>query len=244
MPREPDRKRPCPCGSGRSYFACCRPKERARAEAAEAARAACRRVDGALDALLPVVQESYAIACGPGCNACCPSFIRTLPAEAAAIAEWLADDAHAPVRERFLSRLPEWRARVGDEVGVIDRIAAAHGGAPRPDDDDAPTYAEAMGAYFARDAMCPFNDERGWCSIYEVRPLPCRVTLVVDSAEFCKRGAPHGPKVVRPRSLQDAIQAARAGIARAPRPDGATSERVLPEAVAEALARRGFPTGG
>jgi Fe-S-cluster containining protein len=113
------------------------------------------------------------IACARGCNACCTTPVVVGEHEAIAVARWLRQPDHAPIRERFLARYPAWRAALG---ALIEEVAQA------PDED----AREARGvAYRARAAMCPFNDA-GDCSIYPVRPSLCRKAHALGTDAACR----------------------------------------------------------
>jgi hypothetical protein len=225
---------PCRCGSGRKYKVCCYTRDRQREVRLEAARAAEEKLDAALSVVLPIVaEEGLAVACRAGCNACCASFIRTTPAEATRIATWLVDPAHAAVRARFEERFPVWRAALGPEVAAAEAVLARHAktGRPATGTPDAERFAAAVLAHHRRELMCPFNDEAGCCSIYPVRPVPCRVNNVVGSAEYCHPDRGRGPSVVTHPQLREAVSTA----ARLLRGAVIAPERILPLAVAARL---------
>ena len=232
---EPDRRAPCPCGSGRRYKSCCFPKDRARAGLVDSARVAHAELDEATRVALPLAEAGgHKIACAVGCNACCTSAIRCTPAEARAIAAWLGDDERAAVRAAFIERLGGWRTRVGDDGRALDALldnGVPKGGA------ELERFTVAVRTYRAREVLCPFPDAHGACTIYPVRPLPCRATHAVDTAEFCRHDAAHGPSVVRHPRMAAAIDAGQRGMRAAAERAGLDArERLLPEAVAALLA--------
>src|SRR5439155_14030170 len=100
---------------------------------------------------------------------------------------------------------------------------------PPPSGADHDRFVAAVRAYQSRGALCPFNAPDGRCAIYEVRPIACRATNVVDTSEYCAPGRGRGPTVVRHPELQAAIAAAKQTFRN-------HAERALPNAVAAALA--------
>jgi Fe-S-cluster containining protein len=113
------------------------------------------------------------IACREGCNACCQQPVRVFLPEAIRIAEWLKLPENATVKQAFLEAYPAWRERVGDG---FDRIAAC-----KTDDERLAAHLEQ----WQKRVMCAFNRE-GSCTIYPVRPLPCRSAHALDSDERCR----------------------------------------------------------
>ena len=235
----PDRKAPCPCGSGRRYKSCCYARDRGRALALDAARDGAAAVDEVLRVFLPLVESrgEHRIACGEGCSACCANFVRCSVPEAMAVAAWLGDPAQAEVRARFAEKLPAWRARAGAaEVAALEAHLDAHGDGVRAGAawDE---YQALTVAYARKGNLCPFN-ERGRCEMYPVRPLICRSVYVLDTADHCVPDrAP--PKIVSHPALESAFRAAtQACASAAARLGRSPAPRAIPEAVAAALADR------
>ncbi|MCU1276844.1 MAG: hypothetical protein JWM53_390 [bacterium] len=232
----PQRKAPCPCGSGRLYKSCCYARDRGRELATQAARDGAAAVDEVLRVFLPLVESrgEHRIACGEGCSACCANFVRCSAPEAIVVADWLTEPAQAEVRARFVAKLPTWRERGGDERAQLEAQLDAHGGGERAgaawDEYQARTVAWAR-----KGNMCPFN-ERGRCEIYPVRPLICRSVYVLDTADNCLPDrAP--PQIVSHPALETAYREATHACAEAGARLGATSAaRAIPDAVAAALA--------
>lgn len=123
-----------------------------------------------------------AVACHPGCAACCSINVRTLPVEGAAVAAYL----------RAALGPEEARARAEALLAFHERV--------RWLEDE-----ERLRARLA----CPFLDARHACAIHPVRPLACRSVSSLD-AEDCRRAlaeraAEDGPGLVRMDLLQRAL---------------------------------------
>jgi hypothetical protein len=216
-----ERKAPCPCGSGRRYKNCCWARDRAREAPREAARAAHRRVDDVLTVLLPLVESrgEHKIACGPGCSACCNSFVRCSRSQALLVADWLKQPENAPVLRRFTDKLGAWRERAGALAAELDALL--------DENRDWERYDRLALEYGLRGNMCPLNDE-GRCEIYPVRPTICRSVHVLETAEYCTPGRGQKPKVLTHPELEAAVRDANA--------DAERPLRAIPESIAWALA--------
>jgi Fe-S-cluster containining protein len=235
----PDRKAPCPCGSGKKYKSCCYARDRGRAEARRTAREGLALVDGVLKVFLPLVESrgEHEIACRAGCNACCNNFVRCSIPEALLVADWLVEPAQAAVLARFRDKLPAWRARGGDDVARLERLLAEHGGGA-VDGKPFREYDRIGTGYALKGNLCPFNDQ-GCCEIYPVRPTLCRAVHVLDTAEYCTPGRGGQPRVVSAPPLEDAVRTATQSFSRAAVELGlGAAERALPESVAWALDHR------
>jgi Fe-S-cluster containining protein len=232
-----DRKALCGCGSGKRYGRCCYPRDRARAVGRESGRAGYQLVDGVLKVFVPLVESrgEHKIACTTGCNACCNSFVRARVPEALVIADWLREPDHAETLARFREKLPSWRERAGDAPAEMEALLARHDGAPREPGPDLDRFNELGVEYALRKNLCPFNHD-GACEIYPVRPILCRVTYVLDTAEYCTPRRGGVPKVVSHPRLEEAAHEATRQFARtAERMGHSPRERALPEMVAWAL---------
>jgi Fe-S-cluster containining protein len=230
-----DRKAPCPCGSGRRYKSCCWAKDRAREAPRQAARAGLARVDGVLKVFLPLIESrgEHKIACGPGCNACCNSFVRCSLPEALLVADWLQLPENAAVLQRFRDKLPSWRENGGEIGREIAQFLASHGGSPA-EGGEWERFRQLGIEYAKRGNLCPLNRD-GNCEIYPVRPTICRSVHVLDTAENCTPGRGE-PKVVSHPMLEEAMREATGEFAAAAAAlTGDSRERALPEAIAWAL---------
>lgn len=119
------------------------------------------------------------IACGPGCDACCHHIPGIHTGEAITIARWLARPEHDAIRDAFLVRFEDWRARLGD---LVDRWTAASAAG------DLEAGMAAARETRTRRVPCAFLDA-GRCSIYEVRPIVCREHHAVGTPDACQPGA-------------------------------------------------------
>lgn len=129
------------------------------------------------DATLPAVAQAMGrqIACTQGCAYCCESLILISKSEAMMVAEELEKPENASVLKRFEERLESWRRRAGSlpERGAE---ALARG--------DLGRYMRIMRTHGAKRIMCPLNED-GLCTVYQVRPLPCRQSWAVDTPDRC-----------------------------------------------------------
>jgi Fe-S-cluster containining protein len=139
-------------------------------------------VDQATEARAEVIARSGAtLACGPGCSACCDQLVAIYAAEAERIVDWLRAPERAEIKAAFLAAYPEWRARTGDRA---ERITQGDAAAQR---------VVALEQWRAG-VTCAFL-ANNMCSIYEVRPTPCRTCHAVDTNALCRpTGAEDEPK--------------------------------------------------
>lgn len=115
------------------------------------------------------------IACKMGCSACCASLVLASTPETRLIARELGRPENHAKRRQFLARAPAWAKRVG---ALAERAAEAHfaGNESR--------YTRLMKEHARLGFLCPLNVD-GACSVYAVRPLPCRQVWVTGTAEYC-----------------------------------------------------------
>ncbi len=109
-----------------------------------------------------------------------------LAPEAIRVARWLQLPENRAVKDAFLQRFPEWRARVGDGP---ERLSAL------TEQKNQEVYNAAHQAEWRKRVMCAFNED-GACTIYPVRPHTCRNGHAVDTAERCS-GGNTGPPATR-----------------------------------------------
>ena len=228
----PDRRAPCPCGSGRRSKSCCFATDRARQDASVAAAAGHERIEAALRRVLPVIEAEHPIACRGGCSSCCASYVRATPAEALLVADWLARPEAAEARAGFRARLPAWRAGAA-ELGP--RLEAMLEGGDRSDPAAQEAYQALSQEYLRRDNMCPFHDGAR-CEIYPVRPTVCRAVYVVETSRYCRPDQGGLPRTVMSpvieQALAETVKELRRASAQLP---GGGRKRALPELIAELL---------
>ncbi len=159
------------------------------AQGAAIARGLHAEVDGAhRDRAAHAAASGATIACARGCTACCQTVVVTYLPEAARVAAWLARPESTAARQAFVDAYPDWRARIGDGT---DRLVDCE---RRGDLEAAQREFDDLRR---RRVPCPFLRD-GACSIYEVRPVVCRHTMALDTAEHC---GPPTPGAARPRML-------------------------------------------
>ena len=98
--------------------------------------------------------------------------------EAARVARWLEQPENAEARAAFRAAYPAWRAGHGDALVRLSATFANNPGA----------YRDAHVAAWAKGVPCAFLRD-GACSIYPVRPIPCRTAHALDTSEFCNGAA-------------------------------------------------------
>jgi Fe-S-cluster containining protein len=127
----------------------------------------------------------------------------------------------AALLAKFEALLPSRNAQLAPELVPMNDLLRKHRGIPR-DPAEKQAFWQGADTYNRRWLLCPFNDERGYCGIYPVRPLPCRVTYVADTADNCGPKATTSPALIKHPALDQAIKDARelllAAVDRAARP--------------------------
>lgn len=152
------------------------PREVSLDEAAEVAGFLHDQVDQGTEVRAHAIATAgAALACGRGCNACCAEPIMVLRPEAARVAHWLALPENAEERARFLAAYPAWSAAIGETVEQLAMLYFS----------DPDHYIVHHGAAWRKNVMCAFNRD-GDCSIYPVRPVVCRNSHALDTAEHCR----------------------------------------------------------
>jgi Fe-S-cluster containining protein len=129
------------------------------------------------------IEEGHSVACRRGCDACCGNVIMAWEPEAMVVASWLQKPENRPARESFAASYPAWHAAVGD---APERMRALHAGG---NGDAAQRIYEDLRR---RAIPCAFLRD-GACTVYPVRPLVCRNTHALDTAEHCRPGAARRP---------------------------------------------------
>ncbi len=142
------------------------------------------------------VAAGRTISCRAGCGACCRQPVPLAPAEARALAAFVAalpEPAQAEVRSRFAAGQA---AFVAANVPVRgDRIFGA----------DLPEMRTRVAAYMAAYVACPFLVDES-CSIHPHRPTACREYLVTSPAENCRSPTPETiARVELPGSVSTAM---------------------------------------
>jgi hypothetical protein len=97
--------------------------------------------------------------CGKGCRNCCSLAVHAGFAEALAVARHL-DQAQKKAVESYATKLGELVQGVADLKGYL-RL-----------------HRQEMG-------FCPFLDDAGACSVYQVRPLSCRSLISTRESVWC-----------------------------------------------------------
>jgi Fe-S-cluster containining protein len=124
-----------------------------------------QRLYDSLDEILePFLKHS---ACKPGCKHCCHLIVDTTPIEAEMIYRYARNTFQ---KEEILRLTSEIRKNSDQYPEALDL------GTERPD--------EHIHSRF--DAPCPFFSDEWTCTIYQVRPLPCRMYVAFSPPEKCK----------------------------------------------------------
>ncbi len=120
-------------------------------------------------------EQGRTVSCSAGCGACCRQPVPLAPAEARALAAFVAD-------------LPEpQQTHVRARFAAAQAAFAAAGVPVRGDNIFGPTQADMrvrVAAYMAAHVACPFLEDES-CSIYPERPTICREYLVTSPPENC-----------------------------------------------------------
>ena len=127
-------------------------------------------------------QEGRKVSCCAGCGACCRQLVVISLAEAAALAELVAQMAperKAVVRQRFADAVA--RLEAAGILDVQEPRGARHFIQPLN-----PSTLPLAVRYFRLQIACPFLEDES-CSIHPERPLVCREYLVTSPAERCAR---------------------------------------------------------
>lgn len=97
--------------------------------------------------------------CRAGCSQCCTLFVQTTLTEAVAIAQSL-NESQLQALQRYVERQRQVMA------GITE-------------------LKEALRLHRKEIGPCPFLGENGACTIYPLRPLPCRALLSTRPADWC-----------------------------------------------------------
>ncbi len=129
------------------------------------------------DQQLPEVAKKMrrTIACQSGCNGCCESLFLVSTTEAHAVARELSKPERENDRAEFELAAAVWLSRAGDRA---DEAAASFA------EERTTRYISLVRAHGLDHIMCPLNRD-GACTVYEVRPLPCRQGWVLDTSDYC-----------------------------------------------------------
>lgn len=123
------------------------------------------------------------VVCSRGCNGCCEEMVMVFLPDAISIARWLMEPEHHAARDAFLAAYPSWRSAAGDGPDRLADLFAKN---------DREAFLAAHREQWGKRVLCAFN-VAGECSIYPVRPLPCRYAHAVETHERCS-GANLGGK--------------------------------------------------
>ena len=131
-------------------------------------------------------KQRLPVVCSRGCNGCCEELVMVFLPDAIAIARWLMEPDHHAARDAFLAAYPAWKKATGDGPQKLSDLFARN---------DREAFLAEHRVQWAKRVMCAFNVE-GACSIYPVRPLPCRYAHAVETHERCS-GANFGGQPAR-----------------------------------------------
>jgi hypothetical protein len=120
-------------------------------------------------------KQKLPVVCSRGCNGCCEELVMVYLPDAISIARWLMEPAQHAVRDTFLAAYPAWKKATGDGPQKLSDLFARN---------DREAFLAEHRAQWAKRVLCAFNVD-GACSIYPVRPLPCRYAHAVETHERC-----------------------------------------------------------
>jgi len=205
-------------------------------ELAAARRVAYEVTDACVQAMLRLAEVSgRRVACKRGCNACCDCQVAATLAEAMPIALWLSSPEQKQRLDCFREQLRGMRDKLGGELaGYEEAIRAAEGS--DPEGPERQRLRASARAYRSRRLFCPFNAGDAGCEIYPIRPLVCRAHWVADTSDYCEHGSRQEPLTIQHPTFTEACDLARGVLAGASAEAGFAGKKLLPEAVAQALA--------
>lgn len=125
-----------------------------------------------------IAAQGMTVACKRGCNGCCEEPIMVFRPEAVRVARWLDQPENAEARAAFRAAYPAWRDQVGDVPAKLSARFVK----------DPASYVDAHVEAWRMGVMCAFNRD-GACSIYPVRPIPCRTAHALETSEYCTGAA-------------------------------------------------------
>ncbi len=172
-------------------------------EAADCARALQDHADQGIAARgKEAARLGLTIACEVGCNACCREPIVVWRGEALAIARWLLAPENAPTLRAFRDAYTTWVESAGAaHRAVAEQLAG----------NDRDGHRRAHIDAWRQRVLCPFNDARGMCGIYPVRPLVCRYNHALDTAAGCEPDVAVQARRLSFKPLDEFIERARIG---------------------------------
>lgn len=128
-------------------------------------------------------QIASGMSCNAGCSACCRVMVSTSSVEAALMIDRLSVEPE--------DRKESWMEIVRDRNARLKELAAKI--SPPADLSTFEGLLATCEDWEKENLPCPFLGEGNLCSIYEDRPLLCRVCWVLTDPEDCNPGA--GPPV-------------------------------------------------
>jgi hypothetical protein len=199
----------CPCGSGKKYKKCCGtpadtaiiPEEISAEINKEIAylgivgqrrRDFCQKFIEKKTGYLASTRQAQinraaekgkTITCQKGCPFCCCAYVEAWLQECEAIVYYLYQN---PAKmASFLHKYPIWRQKVhagGDLYRQCRNSSRATQGTGEVND-------KSRGDYYQQQIACPFLDEAGSCTIYEVRPYSCAALFSLTPTQYCQPGS-------------------------------------------------------
>jgi hypothetical protein len=98
----------------------------------------------------------------------------------------------------FLEKYPVWRQKVhtgGDLYRHCRNSSGLSQGTPEVSD-------KSRSNYYQQQIPCPFLDEAGSCTIYDVRPYSCAALFSLTPTEYCRPGSDIEAEAYRAFSLE------------------------------------------
>ncbi len=130
-----------------------------------------RRYDAYVSTVLDTGEEK--VACGKGCSHCCSHYVTSVePYELLFLHTQIRNEVQYPGRLIALHR----------RVTLFKSLLS-----PRKSENDQPSDEDkALYRYYLRGQPCPFLCEGGVCSVYENRPMSCRMFYSLSHPSLCK----------------------------------------------------------
>lgn len=115
------------------------------------------------------------VSCGRGCDRCCHHFPTSVHALEIALLH-----RHIAGREDYAQLVEACRSRVQDYEGWKDFTEETY-----PDRTPSEREDLALEHYYDEGNRCPFLGGDGACTVYEFRPLTCRMYIATSHPSFC-----------------------------------------------------------
>lgn len=129
--------------------------------------------------------QKLSFSCKKGCSACCKQLVMVSIPEALFIMAYLTRDG---MRWGIYQKS---KNTIAGHVAMISKEPDLYG-------EDGPD------AWFAKQVNCGLLNVDGHCTVYQCRPIACRVRLALDDAKLCENNAESG-RFINPEHYFEAL---------------------------------------